>query len=264
MTDWNKNADIEWAGLSVSIHRYEGQPAAKVAPIILYLRGSAFQQGGLRDREVPIGKVFSEAGSIVVEADYGAASGNLFPQAMEFAFAALTYLSSNRKRFGSARSPLFVAGDEAGGNVAAGVALKARDQLPGELRGQILLSPMIDPMMASKSFRRADEIGMREKWSDGWSHYLRAACGFQHPYAAPGLCSRLSGLAPALVVTSEDDPLHDEVVNYADRLEASGVSVRQKIFPKGAGWTGVYKGGQGNWMAGLSAEFKGFVETLSE
>jgi acetyl esterase/lipase len=264
MTDCNQNAEIEWAGLPVSIHRYEGQPTAKVAPIILYLRGTAFQQNGVRDREVPIGKVFSDAGAIVIEADYGAASDNLFPQAMECAFAALTYISSNRKRFGSARSPLFVAGDEAGGNVAAGVALKARDQLPGELRGQILLSPMIDPMMASKSFRRADEIGMREKWSDGWSHYLRAACGFQHPYAAPCLCSRLSGLAPALVVSSKDDPLYDEVVNYAERLEASGVSVRQKIFPEGFGWTGIYMGGQGNWMAGLSAEFKGFVETLSE
>jgi acetyl esterase/lipase len=263
MTDWNLNTDVEWAGLPVSLHRYEGQPTAKVAPIILYLRGSAFQKNGVWEREMPIGKVFSDTGSIIIEADYGSASGNLFPQAMECAFAALAYLSSNRKRFGSARSPLFVAGDEAGGNVAAGVSFKARDQLPGELRGQILLSPMIDPMMASKSFRRADEIGMREKWSDGWSHYLGSAGGYQHPYAAPCWCSRLSGVAPALIVSSQDDPLHDEVVGYAERLEASGVAVRQKMFSEGAGWTSIYEGGQGNWMAGLSAEFKGFVETLS-
>jgi len=62
MTKWNQNAEIEWAGLPVSIHRYESQPTAKVAPIILYLRGTAFQQNGVRDREVPIGQVFSMRG----------------------------------------------------------------------------------------------------------------------------------------------------------------------------------------------------------
>jgi acetyl esterase/lipase len=262
MAAWGNIEDIAWAGLPIPIHRYEGSIVTKAPPIVLYLRGSAFQEEGRARKEQPIGQVLSEAGAVVVEADYSSASSNLFPQAMECAFMALKSLSGRRKQFGSARSLLFIAGDEAGGNVAAGAALKARDQLPGELSGQILLSPMIDPMMATQSFRRADEIGMREKWSDGWSRYLRSACGFQHPYAAPCLCSRLSGVAPALVVTSDDDPLHDEVVEYAERLSASGVSVRQKVFAESCGWTGIYKGDAGKWMASLRTEFTGFVEAL--
>jgi acetyl esterase/lipase len=69
-------------------------------------------------------------------------------------------------------------------------------------------------------------------------------------------------VAPALVVTSDDDPLHDEVVEYAERLSASGVSVRQKVFAESCGWTGIYKGDAGKWMASLRAEFTGFVEAL--
>ncbi len=94
--------------------------------------------------ECPIGKALAETGAVVLEADYSAVSHNMFPKAMECAFAALNCLSSRRKQFGAAKSPLLVVGDEAGGNVAAGVALKARDQMPGELTGQVLLSPMID------------------------------------------------------------------------------------------------------------------------
>jgi acetyl esterase/lipase len=191
---------------------------------------------------------------------------------MECAFMALNCLSSRRKQFGSVKSLLIVAGDEAGGNVAAGVALKARDQMPGELSGQILLSPMIDPMMSTASFRNADSIGMRERWSDGWSHYLGSSFDFQHPYAAPCLCSRLSGVAPALIVTSEDDPLRDETIGYAERLDGAGVTVRQKIFPPGNGWTGIFQGnrkkdrgadGKGEWASQLSAEFAGFVQDIS-
>lgn len=242
--------------------------AAKVkvkgAPIVLYFRGDAFQGGRLEEAERPAGTALVDAGAIVLEADYARGSDSRFPQAMEHAFMALAYLSTKRKLYGGlSKSQLFVAGDEAGGNIAAGVALKARDVLPGELSGQILMSPMIDPMMASNSFNRADEIGMGQRWAEGWSHYLRSACGFQHPYAAPCLCSRLSGVAPALIVTSEDDPLHDEAIGYAERLAASGVSVRQKVFPVGCGWTGIYKGGSGKWMETLCSEFTGFVHELS-
>ncbi|WP_117192610.1 alpha/beta hydrolase [Rhizobium terrae] len=247
----------------VPMRLYEGAAKSKAPPLVLYLRGGAFLNEGRNEPERPIGKALAEAGAVVLEADYSSVSRNLFPQTMECAFMALHCLAGRRKQFGSAKSRIFVAGDEAGGNIAAGIALKARDQMPGELSGQILLSPMIDPMMATASFRKADKIGMGERWAEGWSHYLGSHCGFQHPYAAPCLCSRLSGVAPALVVTSEDDPLHDEAVAYAERLAASGVRVTQKIFPAGCGWTGIYKDGGGKWMDALCAEFTGFVGKLN-
>ncbi|NGO65582.1 alpha/beta hydrolase [Rhizobium daejeonense] len=247
----------------VPMRLYEGKGKCKTPPLVLYLRGGAFLADDREEGERPVARALADAGAVVLEADYSSVSKNLFPQAMECAFAALQCLNSRRKQFGTAKSLLLVAGDEAGGNVAAGVALKARDQMQGELDGQILLSPMIDPMMASASFREADKIGMRERWSDGWSHYLGSQCGSQHPYAAPCLCSRLNGLAPALIVTAEDDPLRDEVRGYGDRLRSSGVSVRQHVFPAGSGWTGIYRDDGGEWMKALGAEFTGFVQELS-
>jgi acetyl esterase len=253
--------DGPWkAAIPVRIHRANVQ--CTKPPVVLYLKGDAFQANAGTETERPVVQALEDAGAVVVEADYGRVSQNVFPKAMESAFMALYGLNSRLKQFGSGKSLLLVAGDEAGGNVAAGVALKARDQMPGQLAGQVLLSPMIDPLMSSASIRRADEIGMREKWSDGWSHYLGSSCVMQHPYAAPCFCSRLSGLAPAMVVTSEDDPLRDEVLGYASRLKECGVTVRQRIFSADCGWTDVYRQKVGKWLPSLCSEFKQFVAEL--
>ncbi len=254
--------DGPWkAAIPVRIHK--GNVQGGKPPVVLYLKGDAFQMPTDQDTPRPVVSALEEAGAVVVEADYGRVSGNVFPKAMECAFLALYGLSKKLNDYGKGKSPLLIAGDEAGGNVAAGAALKARDQMPGRLTGQVLLSPMIDPMMTSASIRGADEIGMRERWSDGWSHYLGSACSMQHPYAAPCLCSRLSGVAPALVMTSEDDPLRDEALGYADKLSGAGVSVTKRVLPAGSGWTGLYHGVGGAWLTGLCTEFSTFVRQLT-
>ncbi|MFN7027365.1 MAG: alpha/beta hydrolase [Pseudorhizobium sp.] len=244
------------------IRLYEPTVTEKAPPLVLYLRGGAFQQDGPAEHETLIARALAGTGAVVMEADYGSISKNQFPAAMECGLAALRCLTSQRRKLGDAKSPILVVGEEAGGNVAAGVALKARDQMPGQLHGQVLLSPLIDPTMSSVSIRKADAIGMRDRWSDGWMHYLRGFGGFSHPYAAPCLCSRLSSVAPALVVTAEDDPLHDEVVGYADRLAEAGVRVRRHIFPAGSGWAGIYNEEGGAWLQALCLQFSLFVQDL--
>ncbi|WP_029619098.1 alpha/beta hydrolase fold domain-containing protein [Pseudorhizobium marinum] len=241
---------------------YEPPVRQKAPPLVLYFRGGAFQQDEPADRETPIASALAASGAVVVEADYGSISRNMFPDAVDCGLAALRCLSSRRRQLGGVKSLILVAGEEAGGNVAAGLALKARDQMPGQLHGQVLLSPLIDPTMSSVSIRQADTIGMRDRWSDGWMRYLRGFCGSTHPYAAPCLCSRLSAVAPALVVTSEDDPLHDEVVSYADRLGEAGVKVRQHVFPAGSGWNEIYNEEGGAWMQALCVQFSLFVQDL--
>ncbi|MCO5732501.1 alpha/beta hydrolase fold domain-containing protein [Rhizobium sp. SSA_523] len=260
MTQWDTIDAIGAAKPSVPLRRYESAGVKRVPPIVLYLRGRAFLDRDRGETERPIAKALAQAGAVVLEADYTKASRNVFPQAMECAFEALAYLSHRRSEVANAKSPLFVAGDEAGGNIAAGVALKARDLLPGKLSGQMLFSPMIDPQMATVSFRSADALGMREAWSDGWSHYLGSF--LQHPYAAPCLCSRLANLPPALLVTSEDDPLRDEVMGYSSRLKTCGVEVRNYVFAAEAGWTSIYREGTGAWLPALCNEFNTFVETV--
>ncbi|KQV38364.1 MULTISPECIES: alpha/beta hydrolase [unclassified Rhizobium] len=260
----------EWKEMEVdgATHRtmpiriYDGSKEARKAPVVLYFGCGSFLDKS-RDEESPIARVFANSGAVVIEADYSQPSENVFPMALEFAFAALRCVSTKRKV--GRRPLLFVAGAEAGGNVAAGVALKARDQMPNEIDGQILLSPLVDPLMATASFREAEDTGMRDRWTDGWNHYLGSSGGFCHPYAAPCHCSRLSGVAPALILTSEDDPLRDEAAGYAARLAAAGVKVKNRVLPACRGWTQIY---DGQATAGcvppdeLRAEFENFVEGL--
>ena len=139
---------------------------------------------------------------------------------------------------------MIIGGEESGGNIAAAVAFKARDHFANQLDGQVLISPLLDPFMGTASFRKADAIGMRQRWAEGWSHYLSG--GVCHPYAAPCTCSRLSDIAPALVLSAEDDPLLDETKKYAERLKSAGVKVHQHVLPAGTGWASIYGGTSGD------------------
>lgn len=246
----------------VSARVYQGAEFGKGSPIVLYFHGGAFQQSGLQD--CPVAEAIASAGAIVVVADYNAPLGNVFPKPLEVGYSLFSYMANKRASgIGDRNSLLLVAGDEAGGNIAAGVAFKARDHYADALDGQILISPLLDPFMGSASIREADSIGMRQRWAEGWSHYLSG--GGCHPYAAPCLCSRISGVAPALVFTAGDDPLRDETLGYADRLKQAGVAVRQHVLPAGAGWPSIYGGTSDKspeWQESISREFGNFVRDM--
>lgn len=259
--EWQSGEDGE-IGFPLPFRVYDGTGKGKRRPLVLYFSGNAFGAAPPRLGDAPAAAAMAEAGALVVEADFGGPTRNLFPGALEKAFEALKHLFAKRKRFANLHSPVLVAGDEAGGNLAASLALKARDAMPGELAGQVLLSPMLDPRMVTVSFRTADAIGLQQRWSDGWDHYLAQASDGQHPYAAPCLCTRLMGAAPALVVTSDDDPLRDEALDYAARLQSSGVSVKTRILPDHLGWTGLYHGRDGEWHSQVSTEFSQFLQEL--
>lgn len=261
-TRWETLGCCQSAKPALPARLYESANLCRNPPVVLYLRGGSFLEAEAERPELPVARALAESGAVVVEADYSTPSGNEFPLVIDCAFEALDQVSRDRKHYGSAKSLLFVAGEEAGGNVAAGLALKARDRMPGKLAGQVLLSPMIDPMMTTESFRDADRIGMRQRWADGWSHYLAKAYGFFHPYAAPCQCTRLNRVAPALIFTAEDDPLRDETKAYAERLVASGVQVRSHVFSEGTGWTSLYRGEGGRWVPSVCSEFTSFVHDL--
>lgn len=265
VSEWRDMEVDGRAHRSMPIRIYDGPERGKTPPLVLYFGGGAFLARD-RSRESPVARCLADAGAIVVEADYATPSGNVFPGVLEYAFSALHCLSGKRKQFGAQRSLVLVAGEEAGGNVAAAVALKARDQMAGEIDGQILLSPLIDPLMATPSFGEAEDAGMLERWTEGWNHYLGSTGGCCHPYAAPVHCSRLSGSAPALIMTSADDPLRDEAANYAARLEAAGVSVRKRVFPACGGWTRIYNAEATSGCQApdeLRAEFESFIQDLT-
>lgn len=172
--------------------------------------------------------LLAEAGADVVVLDYPLAPKHPFPAALEAAFAALQTLAARPGRFtGRGRSALFVGGEEAGGNIAAALALMARDQQAPALAGQLLVSPMLDPQLASASMRDGACGDCQCPFAQGWRAYLGDGIRADHPYAAPLKASRLGDLAPALVLNKAGHPLSDESRRYAAALRAQGTPTRE-------------------------------------
>ena len=142
----------------------------------------------------------------------------------------------NRTRLGGAGAEVYLAGEEAGGNVAAAISLMARDQSHPPLAGQILLSPMLDPCTGTASLRQATGNATCCKWVEGWLRYLRHPRDAEHPYAVPASSLRLKGLPPTLVLVGESDPMRDEALAYASRLQAAGLKAWGEVFDKARNW----------------------------
>ncbi|MBO0347465.1 alpha/beta hydrolase fold domain-containing protein [Roseibium limicola] len=246
----------------VNVRVYQGADYEKSPPVVIYFHSGAFLEEGRMDSDVAT--ALAQTGAIVVIPDFNAPLGGVFPKPLEVGFSIFSYLAKKRAGLGNRKSLLLVGGAESGGNLATAIALKARDYRADELDGQLLLSPLLDPYMGSPSIREAATVGMRDRWSEGWSHYLSG--GVCHPYAAPGICSRLAGIAPALVVSSVDDPLRDETANYSQKLKDAGVRVQDFVFPADAGWPSIYGAKcplAANWQTGLNSQFASFVKSIS-
>ena len=213
---------------------YRGS-SARPKLAVLHLHGGSFVAGSL-DSGDAISTLLAEAGATVVSIDYPLAPEHPFPQALDAAFDVLTHVARGCGAFADKKATLYVAGEEAGGNIAAALALMARDQRSPVLAGQILLSPMLDPALATCSVREAKAGPAGCQWGDGWHQYLGSPAKAAHPYASPVGSSRLAGVAPALLITAEDDLLRDETLHYARRLRESGVAVRQHILSAPTGW----------------------------
>lgn len=200
------------------------------APLVLHLHAGAFVSAP--PEGVPcVVRLLLGAGATVVSLHYPLAPERRFPFAAEAAHAALVHLHKRRKAWSLPSSRLFVAGEEAGGNLAAAASLMARDRAGPPLAGQILFSPMLDACLGTASMRdaRGGPVGCR--YADGWQDYLPDANAALHPYATPGDAARLSGLPATLLVTAADDAFRDETAAYAGRLRQAGVSVDQLVLP---------------------------------
>lgn len=226
---------IEVDGAPLAVRIYGRRRRGENAPLVLHFHGGAFVEGGL-DSGALIAQLLADSGAIVVSLDYPLAPAHPFPAAIEAGHAALLWLHRHRAQLAGGQATLWVAGEEAGGNLAAAVALMARDQQRPPLAGQILLSPMLDPCLATASLRGAAAGRVGCRWADGWHEYLQRADDAEHPYAAPGASRRLADLPRTLLVTAEDDPMRDEVRAFGRRLRAAGVHAEDAALPGPTGW----------------------------
>jgi acetyl esterase len=239
----SKRAQVIWSDQTiplrgdglVRVRVYRPTDASHAAPAVLHLHGGSFIMGSL-DAGRAAATLLAEAGAIVTSVDYSLAPEHRFPKALDTAFEVLAFLARGKASWVRKQTRLYVAGEEAGGNLAAALTLMARDQKSPPLAGQILLSPMLDPCLATCSVREAKAGPAGCQWADGWHQYLGSAARAAHPYVSPVGASRLSSLAPALLITAEDDLLRDETATYARKLRDSGVAVREHLLKAPTGW----------------------------
>jgi acetyl esterase len=215
--------------LPVRIYTPEGEPPF---PIVVFFHGGGWVVGTL-DTYDPLCRALAAATpAVVVSVHYRLAPEHRWPAAVEDAYAATVWASRNAAALGGAQHRLAVAGDSAGGNLAAVVALGARDRGGPAIAFQLLVYPVLDVAGDTASWREfADGYhltadGMR--WY--WDHYLGGADG-QAPDASPLRASFVGGLPPALVLGAEYDILRDEGEAYAARLAQAGVDATASRHP---------------------------------
>jgi acetyl esterase len=197
-------------------------------PLLVFFHGGGWVIGNLDTHDNVCRNLTNAAGCIVVSVDYHLAPEYKFPAAPEDCFAATQWVVANASQLNGDTSRIAVGGDSAGGNLAAVVALMARDQGGPALVFQLLIYPVTDATGSSPSMiENAEGYGLtREDMIWFTNHYLNNEDEQRNPLASPLLAPDLSGLPPALIISAEYDPLRDEAELYAQRLQDAGVPVK--------------------------------------
>ncbi len=247
-------------GQDVAVRMYGRKKTGQTSPVVVHFHGGAFTTGDL-DNGCTVASLLESVGAVVVSVAYPLTP---FPQPVDTGYDVLKWVHRHRTKLGGQGALVYLAGEEAGGNLAAAVGLMARDQSHPPLAGQILLSPMLDPCAGTASLREATGNATGCKWAEGWRNFLRCPRDAEHPYAVPGAALRLAGLPPTLILVGDTDPMHDEALAYAARLEAAGLQVTRHVFSKTTQWPDalLQTGGQPECpcAAGAQEQFRTFFE----
>ena len=196
-------------------------------PVVTYFHGGGFVLGSLDTHDRICRRLCRASETLVVSVDYRLAPEHRFPAALDDCMAVTAWLADHAGDLRGDRDRIAVAGDSAGGNFAAAVALASRaDDGPG-LAAQVLLYPVIDAACATPSFVQNAEgyllSASAMRWF--WAEYLGPDGDPDSGYVSVLRAPDLSGLPPALVITAEFDPLRDEGEAYAEHLRAAGNDV---------------------------------------
>ena len=195
-------------------------------PVVAYFHGGGWVFMGIETHDRVCRRLANAAQALVVSVDYRLAPEHRFPTALDDCEAATTWLAGHAAELGGDPDRLAVAGDSAGGNLAASVALRARAVGPA-LAAQVLVYPVTDAARDTESYRQAATgfLLAADDMAFFWECYLGADGDPHDAFAAPLQAADLSGLPPALVLTGEYDPLRDEGEAYAHRLDGFDVPV---------------------------------------
>jgi acetyl esterase len=207
--------------------------AGGLAPGLVFFHGGGWVIGDLDTHDVVCRKVADEGELIVISVDYRRAPEHKFPAAVDDAITATKWVADHSRQLGVDASRLMVGGDSAGGNLAAVVALAARDGKGPAIAGQLLIYPATDFAMTHASHREPETSILLTHSVIRWfcDHYLTGAADVHDWRASPARASTLTGLPSAYVLTAGADPLRDEGDEYARSLKQAGVPVTYRHFP---------------------------------
>jgi acetyl esterase len=213
--------------IPLRLYRGNGVDKGRPQPALVYFHGGGWVIGDLESHDQVCRALANAIPAIVVAVDYRLAPEHKFPAAVEDAIAATRWTADNAKQLGIGAGRLAVAGDSAGGNLAAVVSLDARDHGGPRLVHQVLIYPGTDMRMGWPSLERHAQQLPLTRAGMHWfvAHYLRNDADKLDWRASPLLAASLANLPPALIVTAGFDPLCDEGEAYAEALRKAKVAV---------------------------------------
>ena len=213
--------------IPVRVYRPVGANADMPLPALVYFHGGGWVIGDLDTHDVLCRQLTAEAGIVTVAVDYRLAPEAKFPAAADDAWTATQWVVANAGKLGIDAQRVAVGGDSAGGNLAAVVALMARDAGAPALRLQALLYPVTNVGVETRSYRDFAEGYMLTRESMVWffDQYLPSKEAASDWRVSPLRAASHAGVAPALIVTAGFDPLRDEGEAYAQKLRDAGVTV---------------------------------------
>ncbi|SEW12257.1 alpha/beta hydrolase [Natrinema salifodinae] len=206
---------------------YEPGTEGDERPLILYFHGGGWVIGSVDTHDGTCRKLAAESGYPVVSVDYGLAPEHPFPEGLRDCYAALEWAAEAAPDLGADPDRIAVAGDSAGGSLAAGLSLLVRDRGGPEITYQLLVYPGTGDVTKTDAYEENGEDYFLTKADMAWfrDHYFEREIDEGNVYAMPRLAHDLSELPPATVITAGFDPLRDDGAAYAERLEAAGVPV---------------------------------------
>ena len=223
------------AGHPVPVRLYRpDQPGTTPCGLTVYFHGGGFVIGSIESHDALCRQLCQSSGHAVLSVDYRLAPEHPFPAAFDDCLAVTRWVHANAAQIRINPQRIAVAGDSAGGQLAAVVALALREDREISLAFQLLIYPITDALMRQPSIERNGSGYMLTKANleAYYGHYWPEQPSRHDWRASPLLAEDLSNLPPALILTAGFDPLHDEGLAYADRLSASGVPTRYVCFER--------------------------------
>jgi acetyl esterase len=215
----------------IGVRIYRPHDEGADPPAVVFFHGGGFTLCDLDSHDGFCRAMALHTDSVVVSVDYRLAPEHRAPAAAEDAFAAYCWVAEHAGDIGVDPARLLVAGDSAGGNLAAVTTLTCRDKAAPMPAGQVLIYPVIDPACDTDSYRdyATGYVNSRAGMRWYWRQYLGDAA--PSPIVAPARAESHDGLPPAVVVTAGFDVLHDEGAAYAHQLRAAKVPVLHRDYP---------------------------------